>query len=92
MTIKYNQYVKEPFQEEQYEPWQIEELMKCSEDIFYFIKYVTIVTLDGGRKKLDNLIYEFQNEIINLIKDNRYSIILSGRQQGKSTIVGTYAL
>jgi hypothetical protein len=93
MAIRYDdKFVKEPNLEQEYTKKQIEDLVKCSQDITYFLNFVTIVTLDGGRKKLGNLLYDYQYKIIDICNKNRFSIFLCSRQSGKTTTLGAYAL
>jgi len=70
---------------------QIKEYVKCSEDPLYFIKnYVKIVHLDRGLVPFD--LYDFQEDIVNKIHDNRFIIAKLPRQSGKSTTVIAYLL
>ena len=91
MAIRYDDYVKRPNEELEYTPDQIQELMKCKDDILYFCKhYVKIVTLDFGEVPFEP--YEYQLETIKLLDENRFFIGLWARQSGKTTIVAAYAL
>ena len=93
MSIRYDdKFVKTPGIESEYTPEMISDLVRCSEDVLYFLNFVTIVTLDGGRKKLGDLLYPFQKDIIEMCSDHRYLVLLCARQCGKSTIVGAFAL
>lgn len=93
MSIRYDdKFVKVPQMELEYTPEMISDLVKCSQDILYFLNFVTIVTIDGGRKKLGDLLYPFQKDIIKMCKDHRYLSLLCARQTGKSTVVGAFAL
>ena len=38
MSIKYDEYIKRPGEEDEYTQEQIKELIKCSKDIFEFCK------------------------------------------------------
>jgi hypothetical protein len=63
---------------------QVEEYIKCSNDPVYFIKkYIKIVTLDKGLEPFD--LYDYQENIVNTIQNNRYVIAKLPRQTGKST-------
>ncbi len=91
MAIRYDDYVKRPNEELEYEPWMIEELMKCKEDPLYFFQnYIKIVTLDHGEVLFDP--YEYQLEALKLLVENRFFVGLWARQSGKTTIVAAYAL
>jgi hypothetical protein len=63
---------------------QVEEVIKCSQDVVYFIKnYVKIINLDEGLVPFD--MYPFQEEMANTISDNRFTVIKTCRQAGKTT-------
>ena len=63
---------------------QILEYQKCMEDPIYFIKnYIRIVSLDEGLVPFE--LYDFQEDIVNTIHDNRFTICKLPRQSGKST-------
>ena len=90
MSIRYDdKFVKTPQMEIEYTPEMVSDLVKCSEDILYFLNFVTIVTIDGGRKKLGDLLYPFQKEMIKMCKDNRYLCFLFCRQSGKCVSYNT---
>ncbi len=61
---------------------QIEEFTKCKLDMKYFIRnYVKIINMDKGKILFD--MYPFQEEMLDLFNNNRYSLAVTGRQQGK---------
>ena len=63
---------------------QVEEVIKCSQDVVYFIEnYVKIINLDEGLVPFD--MYPFQQDMANMITDNRFSVIKTCRQAGKTT-------
>lgn len=75
--------VRIPFTQE-----QILEVAKCKQDIQYFIKhYVKIVSLDEGLVNFDA--YDYQKEIIQTCRDNRYTICMMSRQMGKCCFYNT---
>jgi hypothetical protein len=49
MPIKYDKNIKKPHQKLEYTSEMIQELEKCSEDFFYFCKYVKVRHPDKGR-------------------------------------------
>ena len=64
---------------------------KCAEDPLYFIKnYVQIVSLDHGLVPFE--MYDFQEDMVSTMHDNRFSIFKLPRQSGKSTIIISYLL
>lgn len=63
-------------------PEQTLELAKCMFDPIYFIKtYCRIMTLDYGLQPFE--LYEFQEDLISMYVNNRFSIACTGRQLGK---------
>jgi hypothetical protein len=86
----YGEGVKPVGQEISYTPEQVMEIVKCSEDIFHFLKYVKIIHPDRGRVTFKP--WDYQKELINLINNNRFIVALVARQQGKSILVAAYLL
>ena len=70
---------------------QVKEYMKCAKDPVYFIKnYVKVVSLDKGLIPFD--LYDYQQELLNIIHNNRFAIAKLPRQSGKSTTIVSYIL
>jgi hypothetical protein len=70
---------------------QILEYQKCMENPIYFIKnYIKIVSLDEGLVPFK--MYDFQEDIVDTIHDNRFTICKMPRQSGKSTTMVSYIL
>lgn len=90
MSIRYNHIIKKPLQEYEYTIDEIRDLKRCSEDIWYFLRYVIIVHPDKGRIPFEP--YDYQRKLIETILNNRFCVFLLSRQSGKSTVVGAYAL
>ena len=62
---------------------QLEEFVRCSEDPIYFIEnYCKIVTLDRGLQPFQ--LYDCQKVKVDFIMNNRKTILMEGRQQGKT--------
>lgn len=60
----------------------VEEWQKCHDDPVYFTeKYVRIIHVDRG--VIPFVPYDYQREIIETIHENRFTIVLTGRQSGK---------
>ena len=58
---------------------------------YNFIKnYIKIVSLDHGLVPFE--LYDFQEDIVNTIHDNRFTICKLPRQSGKSTTLVSYVL
>lgn len=61
---------------------QIEELDRCMNDPIYFIEtYVKIINIDKGL--IPFKLYPFQSKMVEHTLNNRFTIIKTGRQQGK---------
>jgi len=70
---------------------QIIEFQKCMEDPIYFIKnYIKIVSLDEGLVPFE--MYPFQEDIVDTIHNDRFTICKMPRQSGKSTTMVSYIL
>ncbi|MFO7841549.1 MAG: hypothetical protein R6V48_05280 [Fidelibacterota bacterium] len=87
MPVVYDNYVKKPHEEIQYTPEQIQELAKCTKDIFHFCKYVKIVHPDEGRVQFKP--FDFQKDIIDTYLKQRFLILLLARQVGKCLLGDT---
>ena len=62
---------------------QIEEYLKCKDDVVYFIEnYCHIITLDQGLQKFK--LYDCQKRKVDFIMGERKAILMEGRQQGKT--------
>lgn len=88
MSISYNEYVKRPDQEIEYTQEQIEEVIKCKQDFFYFCKYVKIVHPDEGR--ITFIPRDYQVEFTKMILSNNRVIAKWPRQSGKSQLLSVY--
>lgn len=78
--------VEHPYTEE-----QVQEYIKCSKDPVYFCtNYIKIVNVDEGL--INFKMWDFQKEMINLFKDNRFVITKCPRQVGKTTTTVGYLL
>jgi len=70
---------------------QVEEYIKCSKDPVYFcMNYIKIVNVDEGLMNFK--MWDFQKEMLNLFKDNRFVITKCPRQVGKTTTTVGYLL
>lgn len=74
--------------QQDYENWQLQEILKCSNDPKYFINtYVNIVTPKGIEKFT---LRPYQEQIIDNIHNETRFIFLSGRQSGKTQTTAAY--
>ena len=70
---------------------QVQEYLKCQADPLYFIKnYIKIISLDEGLVPFKT--WAYQDNMINTIHNNRFTIAKLPRQSGKSTTVIAYLL
>ena len=70
---------------------QIDEYAKCCVDPIYFAKnYIKIVNVDEGL--INFRMWPFQEEMLQLFKDNRFVITKCPRQVGKTTTTVSYLL
>lgn len=69
----------------------IDELKLCNKSILHFAEsYFFITTLDEGKKKIE--LYKYQKKLLKAFKNNRFNVVLSSRQSGKTTTITIYAL
>ena len=86
-----NQNLKEAGVDVQFTKEQVKEYIKCAKDPVYFIeKYIKVVSLDEGLIPFN--LYDFQEEMVNLVHNNRFIIAKLPRQSGKSTTMVSYLL
>ncbi|MCG7944911.1 MAG: terminase family protein [Candidatus Thiodiazotropha taylori] len=79
-----NPNVKACFSNVEYTPEQIMEYRKCATDPIYFAEtYVRIMSVDFG--VIPFTLYDFQRDMVESFKDNRFTIAKLPRQCGKST-------
>ena len=65
-------------------PELVQEWVKCSEDPIYFVEnYMKIISLNEGLVTFTP--YPYQRNMIKSFVDNRYTIVTTARQAGKST-------
>ena len=86
-----NPYIKRANATDEFEPWQLLELEKCQNDPIYFMKnYVKIQHATKGTVPF--ALFDYQEEIVNCIHNNKDSLILCSRQLGKTTTAAMYIL
>ena len=77
--------------EMEFTPEEILELDRCSNDPVYFArKYVRIQHPKKGA--IPFKLYPYQERMMNAYKNNRFNIVLSARQTGKSITSAIYLL
>lgn len=72
-------------------PLQQEEWVKCALDVVYFVEnYYRITTIDRGFILFEP--FEFQKEMLQAFQDNRFTILATSRQAGKTTVAAAFLL
>lgn len=75
----------------EYSDLQKLEYIKCMKDVVYFArKYVKIISIDDGVIPFD--LYPYQEELLKVYQNNRFSISMQCRQSGKTQVTATYLL
>ena len=75
----------------EYTPEMINELKKCKKNLLHFAEnYFFIINLDRGKEKIK--LYSCQKRVLRNLRDNRFVILLSSRQSGKTTQMTIYCL
>jgi len=85
-----NEFIKKAHSETEYTPQQLQELKRCAEDPVYFISnYCYIQNQKLGKVKFK--LRPYQERIIRSLHQNRFNILLIGRQCGKTETTEAYA-
>ena len=85
---KQNPRLKAAYNDISFEPWHIQEIIKCKSDIVYFAKkYCKIIHVDRGLVDFEP--YPYQEKMLRHMQDNRFSILKTGRQMGKCVSINT---
>jgi len=75
----------------EYTPEMVAEIKKCKKNILHFAEnHFTIINLDRGKEKI--ALFPCQKKVLRSLRDNRFVILLSSRQAGKSTMMTIYSL
>ena len=75
----------------EYTPDMINEIKKCKKNLLHFAEnYFFIINLDRGKEKIK--LYSCQKRVLRNLRDNRFVILLSSRQSGKTTQMTIYCL
>jgi hypothetical protein len=72
-------------------PELMQEWFRCSQDPLYFARnYIKIINVDKGSQPFD--MYPYQEEMIRSMAENRYTIVATARQAGKTTSICAFIL
>jgi len=93
---KRNNYLGNPnlpvaFAEQEYDEFRAKELIKCKDDMMHFAcEYFYIVHPDDGRIKIP--LRGYQRRVLKKVEQNRFFIVCSPRQAGKTAMYTIVAL
>lgn len=88
---KGNVLLKKTNQNIEWTPELVQEYVKCQEDPVYFTEnYMKIISINEGLTSFK--MYEYQKDMTRSFKDNRYTIVTTARQAGKSTTTCAFIL
>lgn len=86
-----NTLLKRANQAIEWTPELVQEYLKCAKDPVYFTEtYMMIVNVDRGLINFE--LYDYQKEMIRSFAANRFNIITTARQAGKSTTTCAFIL
>lgn len=81
-----NLLLKRSNQSIEWSPDLVQEYIRCSQDPVYFAqKYIQIVNVDRGLIPID--LYPYQKNMLNSLAENRFTIVATARQAGKTTAI-----
>jgi len=81
-----NSLLKRSNQSIEWSPDLVQEYLKCSRDPIYFAeKYIQIVNVDRGLIPIK--LYKYQKEMLLSLAENRFTIVATARQAGKTTAI-----
>ena len=86
-----NEQIKRAFAETEYTPENIQELQRCMNDPVHFIcNYVWVQHPKYGKTLFK--LYDYQKELVEALKHNRWVMILMARQMGKTQTTSMFLL
>jgi hypothetical protein len=86
-----NALLKRSNQKIEWTPELVQEYVKCSNDVVYFTEtYMKIINIDKGL--VNFILYDYQKDMLTAMADNRFNIIATARQAGKSTVTCAFIL
>lgn len=86
-----NALIKRANQNINFTPEMVEEWLKCSQDPVYFTEtYMKIINVDKGLVSFK--LYDYQKDMLLSMQQNRFNVIATARQAGKSTTTCAFIL
>lgn len=81
-----NALLKRSNQSIEWTPQLVQEYIRCSQDPVYFAeKYIQIVNVDKGLIPIT--LYDYQKKMLASLAENRFTIVATARQAGKTTAI-----
>lgn len=87
-----NPNLKKPYEQIKFTAKQIEEFVKCKEDLFYFVENYVYIEIPGtGIKAIKEVgLWPFQYKMLENLRSNRFTIFKQSRQSSKTTTIAIY--
>lgn len=86
-----NENLPNQYAEHEYTPEMVRDLKKAKSNLLYFAEhFFNIINIDRGREVIE--LRKYQKRVLRKMRDNRFVIVLSSRQSGKTTMMTIYAL
>lgn len=71
-------------------PEMMEEMRVCAKKILHFAEEYFYIVTEDGKQKIS--LYKYQKQLLKAFVNNRFNVVLSSRQSGKTTTITIYAL
>jgi len=71
-------------------PEMIEEIKLCAKKVLHFAEEYFYIITEDGKEKIT--LYKYQKQLLKAFVNNRFNVVLSSRQSGKTTTITIYAL
>lgn len=71
-------------------PEMVDELKLCAKKINHFAENYFYIVTEDGKQKIS--LYKYQKSLLKAFVNNRFNVVLSSRQSGKTTTITIYAL
>jgi hypothetical protein len=86
-----SEFIKKPNQVENYTHQQVMELARCMNDPIYFMRTYMKVQ-HPVRGSIPFLMYDYQEKAVRSFMNHKDSIVMLGRQMGKTTVIAAFLL
>ena len=71
-------------------PEMLEEIKLCAKKVLHFAENYFYIITEDGKEKIK--LYKYQKNLLKAFVNNRFNVVLSSRQSGKTTTITIYAL